>query len=286
MSNNSRAGAAPFALFETLPSTIRVRRPVVRWFGGKWKMAPTIIKHFAAHRVYVEPFGGGGSVLLRKPRSYAEIYNDLDGDIVNLFRVLRDEALSARLIEQLRLTPFAREEFKAAYALTDEPIERARRLITLSFQGFGSNAHARRSTGFRSNSNRLGTTPAHDWGNFPDALAVAIDRLRGVVIENRDACEVMAQQDSDKTLHYVDPPYIHSTRGRNDKQRQYRHEMNDEQHRELLAFLPSLKGHVVLSGYAHPMYDEALPGWRRVEFNALADGALPRKEVLWIKEAA
>lgn len=274
------------ALFDLPPLELPVRRPVVRWFGGKWKMARTIIKHFPAHRVYVEPFGGGGSVLLRKQRSYAEIYNDLDTDVVNLFRVLRDDDLAARLVQQLELTPFSRDEFKASYALTDEPVERARRLVTLSFLGFGSNAHARRSTGFRANSNRSGTTPAHDWRNYPEALALAIDRLRGVTIENRDAMEVMAQHDGTKTLHYVDPPYVHSTRGRNDKQRQYKHELGDDQHRTLLDFLRDLKGHVVLSGYAHDIYDEALPDWRRVEFNALADGALPRTEVLWIKDAA
>jgi len=87
-------------------------RPVVRWHGGKWLRAPWIITHFPPHRVYVEPFGGGGSVLLRKPRAYAEVYNDLDNEVVDLFRVLRDRELATRLIELLRLTPFARAEFE------------------------------------------------------------------------------------------------------------------------------------------------------------------------------
>ncbi len=267
-----------------------VRRPVVRWFGGKWLLAPWITAHFPAHRVYVEPFGGGGSVLLRKPRAYAEVYNDLDGEIVNLFRVLRDAEQSTLLIDQLRLTPFARQELiDCKEPGHPEPVERARRLITYSFQGFGANAHARVPTGFRSNSNKSGTTPAHDWLNYPERLGLAIDRLRGVIIENRDAREVMAAHDTPTTLHYCDPPYIQSTRGRGNKYdvayRRYVHEMDDAQHIELLAFLRGLNGFVVLSGYPHPMYDEALPDWRRIEREALADGARKRVEVVWLNPA-
>ena len=142
-------------------------RPALRWHGGKWRLAPWIIEHFGRHRVYVEPFGGGGNVLIRKPRSYAEIYNDLDGDAVNFFRVLRDPIQSSRLIELLKLTPFSREDFALAYNRSDDPVERARRLVARSFMGFGSNGH-NRCTGFRANSNRSGTTPAHDWSNYPD----------------------------------------------------------------------------------------------------------------------
>ena len=224
-------------------------------------------------------------MLLRKPRSYAEVYNDLDVEVVNLYRVLRDDALAAKLQQQLYLTPFAREEFVAAYGETDDPVERARRLVVLSFMGFGSNAHAKRSTGFRSNSSRSGTTPAFDWAGYPEALIATIDRLRGVVIENRQAIDVMAQHDSDDAAHYVDPPYVHSTRGRFDMQRAYNHEMTDEQHRELLEFLLTLRGAVVLSGYPHPLYDEVLAGWQRIEQMTYADGARERLEVLWINPA-
>lgn len=266
-----------------------VTRPVVRWFGGKWLLAPWIIGHFPAHRVYVEPFGGGGSVLLRKPRAYAEVYNDLDGEVVNLFRVLRDEAQAARLIELLRLTPFARAELEAAYAICDESVERARRLIVLAFMGFGINAHARVPTGFRANANKNGTTPARDWVTYADALPMAVQRLQGVTIERRDALHVLRQQDGVATLHYVDPPYLHSTRGRGNRYdvayRGYNHELTDAQHAELLAFLRTMAGMVVLSGYPHPMYDAALPEWRRVERAALADGARERTEVLWLNPA-
>lgn len=265
-------------------------RPVLRWYGGKWKLAPWIIGHFPAHRVYVEPFGGAGSVLFRKPRAYAEVWNDLDGEVVNFFRVLRDDEMAARLIEQLRLTPFARAEFDGAYNVCSDPVERARRLAVLSYMGFGANAHARVPTGFRGNSNRSGTTPAQDWRNYPDALAKAVDRLRGVVIESRDACAVMAGHDGPKTLHYVDPPYVWDTRGRGSvydvRYRGYTHELTDDDHRALLTFLRTLQGGVVLSAYPHGIYDEALTGWQRVERKAFADGARERTEVLWLNPQA
>jgi DNA adenine methylase len=241
--------------------------------------------------VYVEPFGGGGSVLLRKARSYAEVYNDLDGEIVNLFRVLRESDSAARLIELLRLTPFSRDEFLSCREPGwPDPIERARRLVVYSFQGFGTNAPSRVPTGFRSNSNRSGTTPAQDWRNFPDALASTVDRLRGVVVENREAKKIMAQHDSVVTLHYCDPPYVHSTRSQGNPYdlayRGYAHELSDDDHAELLTFLRGLKGMVVLSGYPHPMYDETLPDWTRIEKAAHADGARDRTEVLWLNPSA
>lgn len=252
-------------------------RPVLRWHGGKWNLAPWIISHFPDHKVYVEPFGGAASVLLRKHRSYAEIYNDLDDEVVNLFRVLRSDRAD-ELAEMLRLTPFAAEEFFTAYETSCDSVERARRTIVRSYMGFGSNAVHRKS-GFRSNSNRSGTTPAHDWVNYPESLTFTVDRLKGVVVLNRDAKDVMAAHDGPDTLHYVDPPYVAETR---DAGADYAHELTDQDHSELLAFLTTLKGKVVLSGYPHKSYDEALPGWTRVERKALADGARKRTEVLWM----
>jgi len=274
-------------------ATISPTRPALRWHGGKWKLAPWIISHFPPHRVYVEPFGGAASVLLRKPRAYTEVYNDLDDWAVNLFMVLRDAEMSAQLIEQLRLTPFSRTEFECGRQLGEasgDRVELARRLIVRSFMGFGSNAHNGRSTGFRANSNRSGTTPAQDWANYPEALPLLIDRLRGVVIENRDAMAVMAAHDGLETLHYVDPPYMAETRSPANKYdlkyRMYRHELTDEDHAKLLEGLHELQGMVVLSGYPAPLYDQMLSGWRRIETAAHADGARPRTEVLWINPQA
>lgn len=256
-------------------------RPLLRWHGGKWLLAPWIIMHMPEHRVYVEPFGGAASVLLRKHRAYAEVYNDLDDDVVNLFRVLRGPR-ATDLIEALRLTPFASTEFLGSYIQAEDEVERARRLVVRSFMGFGSNATHRKS-GFRSNTNRSGTTPARDWLSYPEHLGRIIDRLRGVTITNRPAIEVMAGHDVPEALHYVDPPYVFSTR--TDDGDDYAHELSDDQHGDLLTFLRTLQGKVILSGYASPLYDDALPDWHRVEREHFADGARKRTEVLWMNFA-
>lgn len=267
-------------------------RPALRWHGGKWLLAPWIIRHFPEHRCYVEPFGGAASVLLRKPRAYAEIYNDLDGEVVNFFRVLRDSSAAAALIASLRLTPFARAEFEESYVDTQDPAERARRLVARSFMGFGSDGHNRAvRTGFRSASNRSGTTPAHDWVNYPDGLVQIVERLQGVVIENRPAINVMQRHDGHDTLHYVDPPYMPETRSQKSRRGKiryhaYAHEMTSEDHAELLAYLKTLKGMVVLSGYPSALYTRALGRWERRDFAALADGARPRTECLWLNARA
>ena len=270
-------------------------RPLLRWHGGKWLLAPWIIARFPDHQTYVEPFGGAASVLLRKQRSYSEIYNDLDGILVGLFRVLRDPILSARLIDQLRLTPYAREEFNLAYEPSDDPVEIARRTVTRSFMGFGSDSTAGHyRTGFRSNATRMGTTPARDWVNYPDALRAIVERLDGVTVEQRPALTVMRQYDNADALHYIDPPYLSSTRSSGNRRRcgpgteawhVYRHELTDEEHAELLTGICQLEGMVALSGYPSALYDDALKGWRREQRAHYADGAAPRTEVLWLNPA-
>ncbi|MCB4365442.1 DNA adenine methylase [Hydrogenophaga taeniospiralis] len=255
-------------------------RPVVRYHGGKWKLAPWIVSNLPPHRLYVEPFGGGASVLLRKPRSYAEVYNDLDGEIVNLFRMVRDKG--ELLAQACELTPFARSEFEGAYDPAGDPIEQARRTLVRAYMGFGSAGASGQSTGFRANSSRSGTTPAHDWMNYPDHLRNNVQRLRGVVIENRNAITVMQTHDSDQTLHYVDPPYVHSTRNLRTRAPAYKHELSNADHETLASALKELQGMVVVSGYRCDLYDHLFNGWQRIDQAAHADGAKDRIESLWL----
>jgi DNA adenine methylase len=262
--------------------TTKPKRPVLRYHGGKWKLAPWIISHFPPHRIYTEAYGGAGSVLMRKPRCYAEVYNDLEGDVVNVFRVLQDPMQARELYRLLTLTPFARKEFEKAYLPASDPIETARRSIIRAFMGFGSAAHNRKyATGFRSNCTRSGTTPAHDWRNYPDQIEAFTDRLRGVVIESRPALDVILQYDQPDCLHYVDPPYVHSSR-KPRQEHNYRHELSDQEHRDLADILHSVKGMVIISGYASDLYSELYGGWHGVERISHADGARARTECLWL----
>lgn len=264
-------------------------RPILRYHGGKWLLAPWIISHMPPHRTYVEPFGGAASVLLRKGRCYAEVYNDLGGEVVNLFQVLRSPR-AGELIAGVELTAFARAEFEMAYEIAEDAVERARRLVVRSAMGFGSGLAVNfQSTGFRGDSTKPGTTPAHDWLNLPSILAQAVRRLRGVVIECRPAAEVIARYDAPDVLFYIDPPYVHATRSHKVSggtlHHRYTHEMTDEDHAALLDQLVAAQGQVMLSGYSHPLYDAALASWRRVTREALADGAVKRTEVLWMNFA-
>ncbi len=275
--------------------TLEANCGALRWYGGKLRLAPWIIAHFPPHRVYVEPYGGGAGVLLRKPRIGPEVYNDLDGEVVTLFRVLQDPTTAQQLARLIELTPYARAEFELSYLPTDDPVERARRLLVRSYMGFGSNAHATSPsgstmTGWRASTCHRSSTMAGDWRNYPDRIPRLVDRLRGVYIDNRDAIDVMQRHDRPDTLHYVDPPYLWETRSRGNRydlvRRMYRHELDRGGHADLLTVLRGLVGMVVLSGYPDPLYDDMLPDWRRVERQALADGARPRTEVLWISPSA
>jgi DNA adenine methylase len=257
-------------------SMLTPSRPILRWHGGKFLLAPWIIEQFPPHRVYVEPFGGAASVLLQKPRAFAEVYNDLDGDVVNLFRVCRERGED--LVRALELTPFAREEFALAYQPTEDPVEQARRLVVRCFMGFGSNSHCRVS-GFRANAVRNGTHPANDFRHYPWQLRLMVERLKGVVIEHRDALQVIATHDTPQTLFYLDPPYVKGTR---DKGRDYRHEMTDEDHGRLAKILHTIQGAAIISGYVCPLYRDLFAGWRQVARPTHADGARDRLEVLWL----
>lgn len=259
-------------------------RPVLNYFGGKWLLAPWIIEHFPAHLVYVESFGGGANVLLRKARSKAEIYNDIDGEIVNVFRVLREPELAALLIESLRLTPFAREEFLLSHKPASDPVEQARRTIARSFMGHGaSTATAGFKTTFRATSTRSDTHPARSWMALPAGIVAAAERLRGVAFENRPAAQVMRQYDGPDALHYLDPPYVLSTRS---GKHRYKHEFAVEEHEALLELACELVGCVVISGYASKLYDDRLRAWRRVQRRATTQGGAERTEVLWINPLA
>lgn len=265
----------------------QVTAPVMRYFGGKFRMAPWVLSFFPEHRCYVEPFGGAGSILMQKERTYAEVYNDLSKDVVNVFRVLRDPELSQRLIELCRLTPYAREEFELTYEPTDDSVEQARRTLFRAQAAFGSSGTARSRTGFRIDSERRYKLSSYVWEAYPSNIASFCKRLSGVIIENRPAIDVINQHDGPETLFYVDPPYMHGTRVM--RNARYDYEMTDQQHVDLLERLNQVKGMVILSGYPNPLYDELLNGWDLHTKSARASGhrgTVNRTEAIWLNKAA
>lgn len=268
-----------------------VTRPILRYHGGKWKLANWIISQMPEHRTYTEAFGGAASVLLQKPRSYAEVYNDKWDTVVDVFRVMRDPRSAKELRRRLELTPFSRTEFGQTGEIdlvkVKSRVERVRLTVFRSFAGFGSaSTNAKYSTGFRGTSRRSGTTPAMDWVNLPSHIDSLVERLRGVTIESLDATLLIERHDSPETLHYVDPPYVHATRNMSRGNAAYECEMTDDDHRTLAKALRSAKGMVMLSGYHSELYDELYAGWQQVERRHMADGARQRTEVLWFNEAA
>lgn len=233
----------------------------------------------------MEPFGGAASVLLRKQPSEAEVYNDLDGEIVNLFRVLRDAEQSRKLVEACALTPYSREEFNCAYQPTDDVVERARRTVVRAAMGFGSAGATKGCTGFRLDTKRNSATAQAIFARQPDNLAAVASRFAGVLVENRDAIQCMLDHDTENTLHFVDPPYVHDTRVNVTKNSAYRFEMTNEAHLNLLDRLKSLKGMVVVCGYDTELYNDVLSSWERVTRTTSANGragAVQRTECLWI----
>lgn len=266
-----------------------ISRPVLRYHGGKWRIAPWVISFFPPHTCYVEPYAGAASVLMRKPRAAAECLNDRDDRIVNVFRVLRDPLKAMELCRRLELTPFSRTEFHASYDAPIDEIDAAYKIIALSFMSQGSDAVTRGyRTGFRcalrNRDNKA--LPSHEWAQWPREIPHFVARLSGVAIECTDALTVIARLDSPDTLIYADPPYPHRTRSASKGKHGYRHEMTDDDHRLLATVLHGCRGMVVISGYPCDLYDRELyEGWARFTTEAKADRGLDRTEVVWLNPA-
>ncbi|HEV2747520.1 MAG TPA: DNA adenine methylase [Allosphingosinicella sp.] len=267
-------------------------RPLLRYLGSKWRLARWIIAHMPASDIYVEAFGGAAAVMLQRPPVRTEVWNDLDGELVNLFRVLRSpEAME--LIRQVALTPYARAEYLEAHLPAADPLERARRLLIRSHMGHGTRGtRIDRAAGFRSDGKTGGTRVAGEWADFPGQLARIVERFRGVSLDNKPASALIEYWDASNVLLYLDPPYLPETRSDKAKQAEgyhtYAHEMTAEEHLALIDQACRSRSMVLISGYESPLYDGPLAaaGWSRRTTGARAHRNAERTEVLWINPLA
>lgn len=256
-------------------------RPILKYPGSKWRIADWIVSLMPPHKSYLEPFFGSGAVFFKKPPSRIETINDLDGEIVNLFRVIREQPEA--LERAVALTPYSREEYEAAWerrktgGVTD-PVEIARLTLVRYCQTHGSRCNEKGGW----TNDRAGREYAYAvryWNTLPAWIAAAVERLKEAQIEQAPAVEVIQRFSHPEVLIYADPPYVLSTR----KKRQYNVEMaNDSQHVELLETLLSHPGPVMLSGYDNELYDGMLQGWQKLHHKAQSEGGSPRVETLWL----
>jgi DNA adenine methylase len=251
---------------------------ILHYPGSKWTLAKWIISLMPPHQTYCEPFFGSGAVLFSKERSKLETINDIDEEIVNLFRIIRERP--DELAHAIRWTPHAREEYYGSYHPTTDDLERARRLVVRLWQGRGGKTSHR--TGWRSMIECNGPMPGKEWLRFPEKIQVAAERLQGVQIECQPATQLLQRYAKPNVLIYADPPYMHSTRTTTS----YRHEMTDQDHVEMLDLLDNHPGGVLLSGYDNDLYNKRLAHWHKESKAVKAEGGASRVEVLWINPKA
>jgi DNA adenine methylase len=268
-------------------------RPLLRWLGGKYRLAEWIVGQMPAHDIYLEPFGGAASVLFRKPRAYNEVLSDLDDELVNLYRVLREPDCAAELIRRLELTPYAEAEYLLALKPVHgaDQVERAARLVVRSHMAHGSNgARTDRPAGFRSDGRSGTTNVAGEWASFPSAMWAMVERLRGVTIRRDPAKLLIDEYRDQKVLIYLDPPYMPETRSTKARQREgyhaYSYEMTVEDHQALLDQIADHPAQIMLSGYDTALYRERLRGWQVRTKRARAHRNSPRTELLWLNPLA
>lgn len=252
-------------------------KPIVKYPGAKWRCAEWIIQHLPPHTHYVEPFFGSGAVFFSKTPVRHEVINDLSGDVVNLFRVIREDG--ERLAALIAMTPWAREEYDLSNTPAADPIEQARRFLVCAWQSYGRGIIGAK-TGWRTG----GTAPdaarstTELWASIPDRIHTTAERLLYAEIEHRPALDVLSRHAAGDVLVYADPPYPRALR----RDGFYPTDMTDAEHLALLDALDAHPGPVVLSGYHCALYDDRLAHWHTREKRVIVERGQARTEVLWL----
>ena len=248
-------------------------KAILKYPGSKWRIADWVISHFPPHKVYLEPFFGSGAVFFKKEPDYIETVNDINGEIVNLFRVCREHP--EELARLINLTPFARDEFKYCYPPTSDPVEQARRTLVRYHQSFGTSNSSKNS--WRNVQTYGGPRCATMWNDLPDIIVSCCQRLKNAQIENTNAITLIERYDDPNTLIYCDPPYLQELRKRNI----YANEMSTQDHIELLEAVKRIRSMVVISGYDNDLYNSVLKGWHTDTIATTAQMGLHRTEKIW-----
>nr|WP_296464324.1 DNA adenine methylase [uncultured Acetatifactor sp.] len=259
-------------------------RRVLKYSGSKWNIASQLVKLIPPHHSYIEPYFGSGAVLFNKRPSCIETINDLDGEVINLFRCIQED--SVYLARLVMTTPYSREAYDASFKATsttgitlgDDGFRKACRFLIRCWQAYGS-----RNDGYKSGwkYDAIGRERMYalwDWYRLPEWIVEVGERLRKVQIECRPALEVIKRFDNRDVFIYLDPPYLLGTRSR----KQYQHEMEDADHEELLKTVLRSQAQVMISGYESEMYNDYLQGWSKACFTSCADGGRRRQEVVWM----
>ena len=252
---------------------------VLKYPGSKWNIAGQLVELIPPHHSYVEPYFGSGAILFSKAPSAIETVNDLDGDVVNLFRCIQQD--SGRLARLVMTTPFSREIYDMQFTPDNSCASRYQRAAGFLVRMW--QAHGSRNDGYRAGwkydaVSREKMYSLWNWYRLPDWIIEIAERLRKVQIECRPALEVIERFNYPNVFMYIDPPYLFGTR----RGRQYQHEMTDADHEELLKAILRSKAKIMISGYESDMYNEYLHGWRKKSFTSCAEGGKPRQEIVWM----
>ena len=254
---------------------------VLKYPGSKWNIAGQLVSMIPPHHSYVEPYFGSGAMLFNKPVSDIETVNDLDSDVTNLFRCIQQD--SERLARLVMTTPYSREIYEKQFApghSCASRYQRAAGFLVKCWQGYGYRTNGSRVGWKNDVQGRERAYALWNWYRLPDWIIEITERLRKVQIENRPALEVIRRFDYPNVFIYLDPPYVMGARA--GKRKQYLHEMTDEDHEELLAFILKSNAKIMISGYESEMYDTYLKDWNKVYLQSCAEGGGSRTEVVWM----
>jgi len=256
-------------------------RQVLKYPGSKWNIASQLATLIPEHHSYLEPFFGSGALLFTKSHSDIETVNDIDSDITNLFKCIQEDA--ERLAKIVATTPFSREIYDVQFEILNnnvyaEPYERAASFLIKCWQGHGFRTNGYKVGWKNDVQGRESMYALWNWYRLPVWIMEISERLRKVQVENKPAMEVIDRFNYESVFMYLDPPYILGTRSG----KQYKYEMTDSEHEDMLKLVLKSKAKIMISGYESDMYNNYLSGWHKEYFQSCAEHHGTRREVVWM----